>query len=65
MKFCKYCMEEISTPDGVNTCEECETGLKTARKKAAAKLQRKLRDQALKDLGLIKVRGAMGGVYYE
>lgn len=28
-------------------------------------LNRKARDQAMRDLGLVKVRGALGGTYYE
>lgn len=30
-----------------------------------AALNRKAREQAMKDLGLVKVRGALGGVYFE
>ena len=39
------------------------------RKKANGKLlkvaSRKIRDQVMRDLGLVKVRGAMGGTYWE
>ena len=30
-----------------------------------ARLNRKLKDEALRSLGLVKVRGALGGVYWE
>ena len=39
------------------------------RKKANGKslkiASRKIRDQVMRDLGLVKVRGAMGGTYWE
>lgn len=31
----------------------------------AAKLRRQARDSAMRDCGLVKVRGAMGGAYWE
>jgi hypothetical protein len=34
-------------------------------KRHRAALRRSERDQAMRDLGLVKVRGALGGVYYE
>jgi len=60
MKFCKKCGEELSTRDGVNVCPK---GCKLTKSKAAA--QRRARHDALTSLGLVRVRGAMGGVYYE
>ena len=32
---------------------------------ARARISRKSKDNAMRDLGLIKVRGTMGGTYYE
>jgi uncharacterized Zn finger protein (UPF0148 family) len=60
MKFCKKCGEEIYTRDGENVCPR---GCKLTNSKASA--QRKARHQVMVDLGLTRVRGAMGGVYYE
>jgi hypothetical protein len=62
MKFCKFCCEEIATKDGENVCRECEDGLKKRKK---ARIQRREREAALRSLGLVKVRGALGGVYFE
>ena len=62
MKSCEKCGVEISTKDGENRCQECEEGRKlTAKRKAA----RKDREDALRSCGLVKVRGALGGVYWE
>lgn len=58
MKACGKCGNEISTKDGDNNCGKCRN-----KKKAAE--SRKMRDQAMRDLGLTKVRGAMGGTYWE
>jgi uncharacterized Zn finger protein (UPF0148 family) len=64
MKVCKVCGEEIFTPDGVNTCPACQKKVYKKRAKARRELRR-LRDQAMRDIGLVKVRGAMGGTYWE
>lgn len=61
MKVCAKCGEEIATKDGDNECDDCERGRK---RKQAAKRRRE-RDQALRDLGMTKVRGALGGTYWE
>ena len=63
MKVCEVCGEEISTRDGDNRCQACEDA--TASKRRKARQQRKERDQVLRDCGLVKVRGAMGGTYWE
>lgn len=54
MKFCRKCGEELSTRDGENVCPK---GCKLTKSKA--------RHQVMIDMGLVRVRGAMGGVYYE
>ena len=66
MKFCEICGEEISTRDGENRCAICADAfaLSTLQKKRI-KARRKARHQAMLDLGLVRVRGALGGVYYE
>jgi len=67
MKFCKVCGEEIATKDGENTCRRCEDAQDDGDRKklASAKANRRARESALRDLGMVKVRGALGGVYWE
>ena len=64
MKFCTTCGVEIDTRDGENMCPACDAGL-TAKKKAAAKEARAAREEALRSCGLKKVKGALGGTYWE
>lgn len=61
MKVCNKCGDEIYTKDGVNLCKECQSKNKKKRNREL----RKQRDAMLRDLGLVKVRGAMGGTYWE
>ena len=61
MKVCEKCGDEIATKDGENQCDACERG----RKRKARAAARRERDEIMADLGLVKVRGAMGGVYWE
>lgn len=67
MKFCDVCGEEIFTKDGDNTCRKCEDAQdsKSKNKLARAKVNQKAREAALRACGLVKVRGALGGVYWE
>lgn len=60
MKTCEKCGEEIATKDGDNRCTRCENG-----RRPKAKANRKAREDALRSLGLTKVRGALGGTYWE
>ena len=63
MKFCERCGDEIDgTKDGENRCERCEGKLRTSRKAAA---NRRARESVLRSCGLVKVRGALGGTYWE
>jgi uncharacterized Zn finger protein (UPF0148 family) len=66
MKICEGCGAEISTVDGDNRCPSCEReeGKKTARN-ARARAARRDRAEVMESLGLVKVRGAMGGTYWE
>ncbi len=64
MKFCEVCGEEIYTKDGDNHCSDCETNERTY-VKGNRKAQKSAREQAMLDMGLVKVRGAMGGTYWE
>lgn len=34
-------------------------------RKLKARIARRERDQAMRDMGMVKVRGALGGTYYE
>lgn len=61
MKVCEKCGDEIFTKDGDNKCNTCESN----KKRVAAKLRRRQRDIAMESLGLTKVRGALGGTYWE
>ena len=65
MKVCERCGEEIATKDGENLCERCdaEEGRKAKNAKRAA--ARRERDAMMKSLGMVKVRGALGGTYWE
>lgn len=65
MKICKNCGIEISTKDGDNYCQDCDSA---SPKKLAAnrrKNSRKERESIMRDLGLTKVRGVLGGTYWE
>jgi uncharacterized Zn finger protein (UPF0148 family) len=70
MKFCNICGIEIYTRDGDNTCPECEkmNEMKSTKKAAArrrARVNRLMREEILRSCGLTKVRGALGGIYWE
>lgn len=69
MKVCETCGDEIYTKDGENRCETCERELENqvayARKRRQAAANRRARDEAMRSLELTKVRGAMGGTYWE
>lgn len=60
MKVCSKCGDEISTRDGVNSCQSCKL-----KKAAERKANKKAIDDAMRSMGLTKVRGAMGGTYWE
>jgi hypothetical protein len=60
--FRKAC--EIGPVDGLRAQMErkrCEADIKRVKRNAS----RRAKDQAYRDLGLVKVRGALGGIYYE
>lgn len=68
MKFCNICGDEIWTKDGENTCRSCEDAQDAKNAKATLAKRRKARqarEGIMRDLGLVKVKGAMGGVYWE
>lgn len=61
MKVCERCGVEIDGGDGENLCASCENGRRNAKRRA----QRKAREAVMRSLGLVKVKGACGGVYWE
>ena len=63
MKVCNTCGNECNGRDGDNHCTDCKCGKKTSRKRAND--NRKARDSAMQSLGLVRVRGALGGTYWE
>ncbi len=63
MKVCEICGEEIYTKDGENRCESCE--VKVVNRRAKANAARRTREAVLRSVGLVKVRGALGGTYWE
>jgi uncharacterized Zn finger protein (UPF0148 family) len=60
MKVCEKCGTEIFGGDGDNKCVQCERN-----KKQKAALSRKQRENIMASLGLVKVKGARGGTYWE
>jgi len=66
MKCCANCNVEIFTLDGDNLCGECEMNENRKNKRnAAAKTRRREMAEVMESLGLKRVKGACGGVYYE
>lgn len=66
MKVCEVCGEEICTKDGENRCQSCENmEVAKTKRKQQARAKRRAIDDAMRSLGLVKVRGAMGGTYWE
>ena len=62
MKVCEKCGEEIGTRDGDNFCSDCANQIKKRERTTAL---RRAREDALRSCGLKKVRGALGGTYWE
>lgn len=68
MKVCECCGTEISTKDGEGRCADCDAneGERVAKaKRAKRNAARRARESALRSCGLVKVRGALGGTYWE
>lgn len=63
MKFCEECSEEIATKDSDNLCPSCDNDKRKDKRKSAR--QKREREAVLRDCGLVKVRGSLGGVYWE
>ena len=65
MKVCEKCGIEIDTMDGDNLCPECDDLATRDRRNKRARANRRAGEGAMRDLGLVKVRGALGGTYWE
>ena len=65
MKVCIRCGQEISTRDGDNTCTVCMDHNNWKLTLVKRKTQRKNYDAIMRSCGLTKVKGAMGGTYWE
>ncbi len=67
MKVCQSCGTEISTRDGENHCNSCEDAkdANDKAKRAQARAKRRAIDDTMRSCGLVKVRGAIGGTYWE
>ena len=65
MKVCNVCGNEFYGVDGENTCATCEREARNKARRARANSNRKARESVLRDMGLVKVRGALGGTYWE
>ena len=63
MKVCEVCGDEISTRDGENRCRQCERASRG--KKKLLRANKRAYESALESIGRVKVRGAMGGTYWE
>lgn len=65
MKVCEKCGIEIGTKDGENLCKDCDTlPFSPPMRKLCAK-QRREQAGIMQSLGMVKVRGALGGTYWE
>jgi hypothetical protein len=67
VKVCENCGVEIGGRDGENLCEACDMAQgrkKTLRNRRAA-MRRREREAVMRSFGLAKVRGALGGTYWE
>ena len=65
MKVCEKCGIEIGTKDGENCCEPRDVLAFSLRAKKLRTKQRRERADIMQSLGLMKVRGALGGTYWE
>ena len=64
MKVCTACGEEINGGDSENLCPACDAKVANGKRLRRNALAR-ARHQAMLDCGLVRVKGALGGTYYE
>lgn len=66
MKVCELCGDEIFTRDGENRCQACDTDdHPKPKEKRRRRSNRRAMDELMADLGMVRVKGALGGTYYE
>ena len=65
MKVCEICGDEIATKDGENICRDCNDCVDRGLTKVRNKLNKWEREKILRSLGLVKVKGNLGGTYWE
>jgi len=69
MKVCETCGADIDgTKDGESRCAYCEevvVNQENLAVKARQRAKRRVRDAAMRSCGLVKVKGALGGTYWE
>lgn len=63
MKVCGNCGEEFDGRDGDNQCRVCEDATGETRRRR--RIRRTYLDVARRSLGLAKVRGVLGGTFWE
>ena len=61
-KDCPYCLRYIRLGDSVGDPKGYTS---TCRKLHRIAISRRAKDQVYTDLGMVKVKGALGGTYYE
>ncbi len=64
-KVCERCGDEIGTKDGDNRCGRCEAEGRKRLTATTAKRLKMEREEVMRSCGLVKVRGALGGTYWE
>jgi uncharacterized Zn finger protein (UPF0148 family) len=62
METCKVCGGGLIGKEKI--CPTCKRKARQARQ-ARARQARQARESVMRDMGLVKVRGALGGVYWE
>ena len=62
MKVCEKCGDPISTPDGDNMCTPCDE--RRTKRNTKARARRRGMKAAMESIGVVQVRGEMGGVYW-
>ena len=65
MKVCGKCGKEIGGGDAEILCQACDEAEAQGRRITNARANRRAREAALRSLGLVKVRGNLGGTYWE
>ena len=66
MKVCEKCEIEIDGKDGDNLCPACDADAGSrAKRNAKARERRAATRDVMASLGMTRVRGALGGTYYE